>query len=592
MLTTRSVNAVERSVDVEWSESDSQGSIGAANALPETQSSDRSQAVDHARFRYILTGFGFSGIAVAFHPVSMSGDAALRPTLSSRCLYLPRVRYFQDCGWELQLRYAAVFHALGHLKYSRLDRLPANRPPILRAIIGLIEDARIERLMMDSFPSLGDVWSRFHTASRANSGYWFQGLTSRLARALHEPEYEDSNEWVTEGRNLFEEAAVDLLDCEAFDNVARRLTKRLLELKLPFTAEQYLVAPPYRDDNTALWSFDRDVDLDADAMSKRDTYSVSEKDDYETEELHVSEIEAPDVRRTTYPEWDSTLEKLRPDWVTVVERINHEPVKERHPSDYVRSRSRELAPKRQRETVPDRSIRVIRLHEGDDIDLDAAIGSVTQLRIGAVPDSRVFRRHGRRRRSAVVLLLLDFSKSTDEFIPGSFTTILEMEKRAALFLSELVESNTDRLAVHGFNSDGRHQVNYVHFKDFEEPLGRIQRNRIEEHESGLSTRMGSAIRHATELLQHEQEENKVLLLVTDGAPSDIDVLDDEYLIEDARHAVMDASLRNVGAFCVTLDRLGKPYVRRIFGKRRYLIVDNPSALSRHLTNAFARMINS
>ncbi|MFX5660838.1 hypothetical protein ABTE05_20965, partial [Acinetobacter baumannii] len=67
---------------------------------------------------------------------------------------------------------------------------------MLLAIVSVLEDARVERLMMKEFPGLRELWGRFHTATREGAGFQFEGLVARLARGLHDPHYADRNDWV------------------------------------------------------------------------------------------------------------------------------------------------------------------------------------------------------------------------------------------------------------------------------------------------------------------------------------------------------------------------------------------------------------
>ena len=102
--------------------------------------------------------------------------------------------------------------------------------------------------------------------------------------------------------------------------------------------------------------------------------------------------------------------------------------------------------------------------------------------------------------------------------------------------------------------------------------------------------MGAALRHASEALAGETAERKLILLLTDGEPSDVDVFEDDYLVEDARHAVTAAASRGVHSFCLTLDRHADRYVRRIFGARNYLIADKAHAFAGSTGQALARLI--
>ena len=50
--------------------------------------------------------------------------------------------------------------------------------------------------------------------------------------------------------------------------------------------------------------------------------------------------------------------------------------------------------------------------------------------------------------------------------------------------------------------------------------------------------------------------------------ADVDVVEEDYLVEDTRHAVITAAAHGIKTFCLTLDRQADTYVRRIFGTRK------------------------
>ena len=101
--------------------------------------------------------------------------------------------------------------------------------------------------------------------------------------------------------------------------------------------------------------------------------------------------------------------------------------------------------------------------------------------------------------------------------------------------------------------------------------------------------MGAGLRHAGARLLAENNEKKILLFVTDGEPSDIDVIDREYLIEDARVAINALYMKGITVFCLTLDKAADSYVKTIFGPRNYMIVDNAMSLPTQLTRALNHM---
>ena len=186
---------------------------------------------------------------------------------------------------------------------------------------------------------------------------------------------------------------------------------------------------------------------------------------------------------------------------------------------------------------------------------------------------------------------MDLSESTNDRVKG-FTSILDVEKQAADLLAQSIDTDYDRLAIDGFHSDGREKVHYLRIKEFGEAYGDEQRALLMRQQGSLSTRMGAALRHAGARLRAEVAEKRILLLVTDGEPSDIDVKDRDYLVEDAQHAVHQLQRKGITVFCLTLDKEGGSYMKKIFGIRNYLIVDNalslPAQLSRALTQIAAR----
>lgn len=536
---------------------------------------------------HYLAGLGCADMRLELHEPGASSLATQRVTVGQELLLLPR-RFgeFSDSARERLYR-AAAAHAAAHLRFSVRGRQVGNRPPLLIAVTALIEDARVERLMARSYPGLQGLWGLFHIATRADAGFDFAGLTARLARALHDPCYADSNSWVNKGRKLFAQAAVDLDNVAAFDKVGRLLAIDIEKMRLSFKTQTYRIEPAYRDDNTFLWDFNPPSATDDRETVVREKFELKQRDPDHLDTERLRRVEVDQRRRVHYPEWDYKAAAVRENWATVIEAAPRIPAGRRAQLPRAASaglRFRGLA------RIPDRSIRVNRLEEGDELDLNAAIDSIISRRRRDAPDPRIFRRHGRRRRSTAIVLLMDLSESTKRFVPGSFTSVLEAEKRAATLVAESLDSSRDRVAVHGFSSNGRAEVNYVSIKEFDEPFGAEEKQRLRVQEGQLSTRMGAALRHASSALASEDADRKVILLLTDGEPSDIDIFEEDYLVEDSRHAVITAAAQGIQTFCLTLDGKADVYVRRIFGTRNYLIADKADGFAGHTGQALAKLI--
>jgi nitric oxide reductase activation protein len=233
--------------------------------------------------------------------------------------------------------------------------------------------------------------------------------------------------------------------------------------------------------------------------------------------------------------------------------------------------------------------------DGDELDIDAAVVALTDIRRGVMPDPRVNIRITRHWRDLSLLVLLDLSASTnqpvvraDEF-EGQQPTVLDLTREACGLLAWAVDSIGDRFALHGFASDGRHDVRYYRFKDFDEAYDETARARLAGMRGGLSTRMGTALRHAGRQLLQQPSQKRLVLVITDGEPADIDERDPRYLREDCRHAVDELSAQGVHSFCLTLDPQADAYVARIFGPNNYAIVDNVMALPERLPRMFSAL---
>jgi nitric oxide reductase activation protein len=205
------------------------------------------------------------------------------------------------------------------------------------------------------------------------------------------------------------------------------------------------------------------------------------------------------------------------------------------------------------------------------------------------PDPRVHAILSRQQRDLSVLVLLDLSQSTNDRVANADTTVLNLAREATVLLADAMARIGDSFAIHGFSSNGRHDVGYYRFKDFDRPYGELAKSRLAGMTGQLSTRMGTALRHAGSFLRDCRAHNKLILLVTDGEPSDIDVHDGQYLVFDARKAVEENSRHGIFTYCMSLDPGADRYVSRIFGMRNYTVLDHIRRLPEKLPTLYMRV---
>jgi nitric oxide reductase activation protein len=306
--------------------------------------------------------------------------------------------------------------------------------------------------------------------------------------------------------------------------------------------------------------------------------------EYEAEDKLVETDGGLPPRR--YDEWDYQSASYRPEWATVYERL--------HPSgdagevDRLMAKHDVLA-KRLKKMIemmkPQNKKRIRFQEEGDELDLDVALRSIVDYKSGQVPDPRINYSYTTDNRDIAVMLLVDTSQSLNERNPDTGQTLLELSEEALAITAWTVEQLGDKFAIAGFCSDTRHEVRYEHIKGYSEHYNDEVKARIAAMEASFSTRMGPAMRHAAHYLEAQQAEKKIMLILTDGEPADIDTKDPQVLIQDTKMAVRELKEKGIHAYCITLDPKADEYVADIFGNS-YTIIDHVEKLPEQLPQVF------
>jgi len=508
---------------------------------------------------------------------------------------------------------AAAAHAAAHLEFST-HKFPLRAlRPIQVALVSLIEDARVEQLAMREMPGLRALWQPFHVALPTFT-VTAVSLMQRLARALIDRHYEDDNPFVTKGRRMFAEAYDRLADPAISREMGNLLGNDLGQMRVQFNFKTYVIEPLYRDDNLHLWdmgdageqqSDDQETILQSVRLEQQEGGEQSnaeieeeqggpaEPDKAQLEQANANEaaaIEAALLQPYLYDEWDYLIGVDRPGWCTLIEK----------PAEPGDARVIDEVLQRNDETVRrltsmikavqmQRPQRLKKQLEGDRLDLDACIGATIDLRTGRAPDPRVHQRLGRNSRDLAVLVLLDLSQSTNDWVPAAQTSVLNLAREATALVAHAMDDLGDNFAIHGFDSNGRHEVEYYRFKDFDQPYDEQARARLAGMRGQLSTRMGTALRHAGHFLRQRRAAHRLILLLTDGEPHDIDVHDRQYLIFDTKRAVEDQRRYGIATFCLSLDPAADEYVTRIFGARNFMVLDHLRRLPEKLPALYLRL---
>ena len=476
-------------------------------------------------------------------------------------------------------RYRAVLaHIAGHRRWSGWV-VADNFSPFQRIAIETFEDARIDTLVMREFPGMRPILLALHPAPVEDACNPEQEscIRHRLAmvsRAMLDPGHGYRDEAVREFAGRFREvmasgdSSTEEMVSLAISFIAR--TRRQSDLLPNVRFEDTEVE--YRDDNRHLWRFIEEGDEEEMFEEKR--------------ELQPEEVETEGLPPRHYPEWDYHTKTYRPDWVSVYEAL--------HPSgnaadiDRLLTKHDALAKRLKRLLdllKPQQYVRVRYQEDGSELDLDVAIRSLIDFKSGASPDPRINMSHRHDGRDLAVTLLLDLSQSVNEVPAGCDQTILELSQEAVSLLAWAIEQLGDPFAIGGFYSNTRHDVRYWHFKGFREHWGDEVKARLARMQAGFSTRMGAAMRHAGHYLARQQADKKLMLVLTDGEPSDVDVNDERLLIEDAHKAVRELDQQGIYTYCISLDPHADDYVSDIFGQQ-YSVIERVERLPERLPQLF------
>jgi nitric oxide reductase NorD protein len=498
---------------------------------------------------------------------------------------------------------AAAAHAQAHLEFGG-PRFPVKTlKPLQIALVTLVEDARIEHLAMRQLAGLRRLWSPYHTALPAGIAT-APMLLARLARALFDPDYRDDDGFVRKGRDLFSNAHSHIDDPAISREIGMLLGNDLGQMRVQFNAKTYVVEPVYRDDGFGLWDFSDDAPPSGEVLEiSVDAARIEQKDDPEQgntrsdaspaeDAIGRARPMAPDQRGTViakYPEWDRAQHIERPDWTTVREvparpgdpRIVEDALAA---ADILRGRIRRLV----RGVRVGRTIRRKRQLEGHDLDVDAMLEAGISLRMRKSPDPRIFRSSSSAHRDLAVLLLIDISESTRDRLKSG-ASILDVERLAVAVLAEAMNALGDPFCLLAFASDGRDDIEMTSVKAFEEIYDRDCIGRLAGLRSSLSTRLGAALRHAGETIAHARSFRKLVIVLTDGEPSDVDVADPLDLVEDARRAAIGLRGRGIDGFGVVLGRNAMSSAGRIFGRGNTMLVHRVEDLPDRLSELYFRL---
>ncbi|WP_294532219.1 VWA domain-containing protein [uncultured Rhodoblastus sp.] len=290
--------------------------------------------------------------------------------------------------------------------------------------------------------------------------------------------------------------------------------------------------------------------------------------------------------RFVYPEWDWKKGVLVADQTRVLENIAVETPQgllldpaARRRIDAVRRQFEALRPKRKM---------LSRQSEGSELDLDEFLRAKAD-RLACGHGSESFYRDARNEeRDLAVAILFDCSRSTESAVNGQ--QVIAVAREALVALARGLQACGDDVALYAFSSLRKERVFVDICKSFDEPFGAKVDARIAALKPGFYTRLGAAMRHVSFRLGERPNARKLLLVITDGKPNDLDHYEGRFGVEDTRRAAQEARRRGHSVFCVAIDPQARSYLPHLFGPAGFSIVAKPEKLSAALPAIYRHLV--
>ncbi len=237
---------------------------------------------------------------------------------------------------------------------------------------------------------------------------------------------------------------------------------------------------------------------------------------------------------------------------------------------------------------PEGLVRLRQWVEGDEFDYRALLDFAMDKKAGRIPSDRLYIKRIKQVRDVAVLLLVDLSRSTANTVNGSQTTVLDVEKEAIVLFCEALEVVGDAFAIAGFSGTGRLGVDYFRVKGFDETMNDTVKQRINAIAPQRSTRMGGAIRHATCQLEKMAAKVRLLIILGDGFPNDVDYKRD-YAILDTGKAIFEAHSKDIYTHAITVNMASDPKLDDLFGDVRHNVISDVRELPDKLLRIYGEL---
>jgi nitric oxide reductase NorD protein len=326
---------------------------------------------------------------------------------------------------------------------------------------------------------------------------------------------------------------------------------------------------------------------DIDTLSvAQDSERVASRVRFDLDLPAAAEDDLPLGPGISLPEWDYRQQTLKPDYCRLQPMVSRQaeavdlPERLRPHARRLRSQFAALAPTRRWLKAQS---------EGVAPDIDAWVRHQADCLAGTVNgQDGLYLAQVQQERDLACLVLADLSLSTDAWASDE-QKVIDVIRDSLMLFAEALGATGDRFSLCGFSSLKRGQVRFHELKAFDRPYDAAARGRVQAIKPGYYTRLGAAIRHGSRQLARQPSRQRLLLILSDGKPHDLDIYEGRYGIEDTRQSILEAREQGIRAFCVTIDKEGASYLPHVFGANGYTLLRRPEELTTRLPMLYAQL---
>lgn len=577
-----------------------------------------------------LTGIEFNIQSKNVLPVNTGLDI-LNPIIADDVIYLePKINKYGNFKDNFNIYKSSIMHEIGHVQFSssvvstlQADKLLSknkhifndkyikinylfdtfSNPAIAIDIMGILEDARIEYIILHSYKGISKILKQTRsvllqerpipeTELEKLMEYLLWLSTDNIPHFKLDEKGEDViNFFVQLSAQIFNSSSSTFDSVKMCFKLYEYIENRYGTLKSKaYTPIKNIL---YRgvgitsltEDNINSSNYDKNMlakfvpqfDIgDNEVINKSLSTDFQENEIIQSNKYIVKGI-------YNYDEWDSTINDYKSKWCTLkeIEKVGDF---SSYYDDTIKKYYHEIILiKNQFDKLKPQLFEKIKFQtDGSEIDTDAYIDNLIQKKCGNYLDDRLYIRWDKRERDIASLFLVDISASTAKKVKDQNYNIIDVEKEALIVISQAIERIQDKYAIYAFSGHMRDSVEYYLIKEFDEILSDTVAQRISLLEPVSNTRLGAAIRHSIFKLQNVQAQTKIIILLSDGEPYDTVHGESAYngfiAEEDTLKAIFEAKNSNINFFCITVDSKPGEYLERIFSQADYTIIDDVKKL--------------